>query len=451
MAIIKAKRGNVIYIYEVESYRDKDSGKIKTKWKICGHLDDDGNFIPSKGRTLNNLPAEIHELTRTTKEIRVVEKKEEKRNSEELPTETKGLSMTVTSKNIENETTEANHQVPQEVKALAIPERKTEIQETESEVTEAEIVTGISSIVRSDKYSFGTTKAEGIVFDARKNEGLYTDSGGAVNVSRNEIKRKEINVMVSLDFSELKKEGEIVIAYENRLTPFDRAVYNAIATLWETGHRNKMKNNEYLTPRIIFHLLSGNADEGKSISPGMREAILRSIHKMSSTDIIIDASAEAKAYGYKKFVFDGKLLHAFFAKKVNINGNEAEDCIHILKIPALYDYAKLKNQIGNVDIKMLNIPKFRNTSENIELKEYLLQRIMGIKNAKNRMNESIRYETIYDYLRIEAPTKHALQVKHKKIRDQVKKILDFWKSKKLIRSYREEKEGKIIAKITLTC
>ena len=400
MAMIHRKVGETTYVYEA-IYESIENGKQKYKWKCIGKLDEKGNLIPSKKKTL------------------------------ELPTENQ-----------------------EEVKALAIPEKSKEIQNPE--VVEAEIVADVIT-TRVDKYTFGTSKTEGVVFDTRKNEGLYTPEGGAINVSRNEVKRKEINVMVSLDFSELKKE-EVTIYRESRLTPFDRAVHNAIATLWEEGHRNGMKSNEYLTPRIIFQLLSGNTGESKDISSEMRKAILESVDKMSSTKITIDNSEEAKTFGYKKLKYFGSLLDSKRIEGVKINGNKVEDCICILQSPALYDYAKLKNQIGTIDIRMLNIPKlddlhiiFRNTPQNIELKEYLLQRIIGIKNQKSKMSETIRYETIYEYLRIEAPTRKTFLVKCKKLRDKVKFLLEYWKRQNLIKGYKEEKEGKIIAKIIITC
>ena len=427
MAIIKKKRGNTTYVYEAV-YESIENGKQKYKWKLQGKLDENGNLIPSPS----------------------------KKKVSELPTENQ-----------------------EEVKALAVPDKSIEPQK--AEVVEAEIVDDVIT-TRVDKYTFGTSKTEGVVFDTRKNEGLYTPEGGAINVSKNEIKRKEINVIVSLDFKKLREEG-VTIDMEYRLTPFDRAVHNAVATLWEEGHRNGMKNNEYITPRIIFQLLSGNTGESKDISSTMRKAILRSIDKMRHTEITINNSEEAKAFGYKKLKYFGSLLDSKRIEGVKINGNQVEDCICILQSPALYDYAKLKNQIGTIDIRMLNIPKlklkqlkpkseadddkskdkskaddesyifyiFRNTPQNIELKEYLLQRIMAIKNQKSKMSETIRYETLYDYLRVKAPTRSTLLVKHKKIREKVKLLLEYWQSEKFIRDYKEEKEGKVIAKITITC
>ena len=113
----------------------------KHKWKVIGHLDEAGNFIPSKkmrGKKPEDFPAEIQRITTTTTKIRVVNNKEEKRNFEELPAETKELSMTATSENVENESRTTEAEVPEEVKALAVPEKGTQNEKTET--VEVEIV-----------------------------------------------------------------------------------------------------------------------------------------------------------------------------------------------------------------------------------------------------------------------------------------------------------------------
>ena len=97
---------------------------------------------------------------------------------------------------------------------------------------------------------------------------------------------------------------------------------------------------------------------------------------------------------------------------------------------------------------MLDTP-LSNTSENIELKGYLLRRIASLRNSKNNMSDTIRYDTLFEYLRINNSEK-ALRQKHQEIRKKVKQLLDFWIEKGLISSYKEEKEGKSIAKITIT-
>ena len=81
---------------------------------------------------------------------------------------------------------------------------------------------------------------------------------------------------------------------------FDKAVHNAIATLWVAGHQDGKNFNEYLTPRIIFQILSGSINESREIGPEIRKAILRSIDKMRNTEITIDNSEEAQKLGTRK-------------------------------------------------------------------------------------------------------------------------------------------------------
>ena len=85
MAIIKRKRGNVIYIYE-KKYAGIKDGKKQWNEEVLGHIDENGNFVASKGRNLDNLPAEIKQITKTITEFRVVEKEE--KPEDQLPVET---------------------------------------------------------------------------------------------------------------------------------------------------------------------------------------------------------------------------------------------------------------------------------------------------------------------------------------------------------------------------
>ena len=86
MAIIKRKRGSVIYLIDKIYVGFKD-GKRQYKEEALGHYDENGNFIASKGRNLDNLPAEIKQITKTITEFRVVEKSEPDRQKAEKPDE----------------------------------------------------------------------------------------------------------------------------------------------------------------------------------------------------------------------------------------------------------------------------------------------------------------------------------------------------------------------------
>ena len=84
----------------------------------------------------------------------------------------------------------------------------------------------------------------------------------------------------------MKKLG-VTIENEQRLTPYDREIHNAVSTLCAAG-------NEYINPQMIFQVLSGNTGQRAKISNEAREKILRSIDKMRYTEIEIDATEEVR-------------------------------------------------------------------------------------------------------------------------------------------------------------
>ena len=148
MAIIRKKIKNTTYVYEA-IYSGIENEKRKYKWILKGKLDANGELIPSK-----------------------------KRNPEELTTETEKLSMTAAFENVENESTETAHQVSQEVKALAVPEKET--QNEKNETVEAEIVDNnddknLPQVVskKSSQYKFGISKVDNVLFDEEKNPAIY--------------------------------------------------------------------------------------------------------------------------------------------------------------------------------------------------------------------------------------------------------------------------------------
>ena len=185
------------------------------------------------------------------------------------------------------------------------------------------------------------------------------------------------------------------------------------------------------------------------MSEETRVKIVKSIDKMIVTRITINATAEVKANMIAEAIYENYLIPA---KKVSliVNGQLVKDCIILLDTLPLFAYARQKNQIITVDVKLLDTP-LTNTPENIELKAYLIRRISSMSNTKNNMRDVIRYDTLYEYLNITASNDNARKVKHKQIRDKVKKVLDYWMLKKFIKGYKEEKEGRSVTKVTIYC
>ena len=422
MAIIKRKKGNATHVYEV-IYEGIENGKRKYKWKLKYKLDENGNLIPSKRKT------------------------------PKLPTENQ-----------------------EEVKAIAVLEQSTENQKPE--VFEAQIVNDeqqeFQQVIskRASQYKMGISKLDNTIFSPSKNPAIYEKSDinqVKIKVSRENSQKKRIETLLYIDFNDAKQNG-FVIPYEEYITPYDREIHNAVATLASAG-------NQYISPSMIFQLLSGYAENDgtkkNNMSNESREKIIKSLEKMRFTSIKIDATAEVKQGMIAEGIIESYLIPA---KRVEIilNGQRVTDCIQLLDTLPLLKYSNQKNQIASVDIKMLKTPLI-NSPENIEIKCYLLRQILSMSNSKNNITNVIRYDSLYDYLKIQAPNKNQLKKKHKKIRDKVKKLLDFWKKdnnendeneqdeqqdvqekkeqekeeERLIKNYKEEKEGRCLAKIII--
>lgn len=243
-----------------------------------------------------------------------------------------------------------------------------------------------------------------------------------VEVIKKTKSRKPIYTMVSIDHSEL--EG-VQINGRRELTPFDREVHDAIVTLLIEG------GNQYITVNMIYQTMTGKSSA--HCSPKQAEAISDSITKLMFSHAIIDATQEATVdKRISRARYDSNLLNAK-RLTVSINGTTTE-AIQVLATPILYDYANQKNQIGRFDMKLLDSPLNKN-EETIILEGYLRRRVDTIK--KGSLAPTILYETIYKQLDITAGSQASYNNKTKKIRDNVKRLLDFWKKEGFIKGYVE--------------
>ncbi len=236
--------------------------------------------------------------------------------------------------------------------------------------------------------------------------------------------RKTIYTMVTIDFAELEN---VQISGRRELTAFDREVHDSIITLFVEG------GNTYITTNMIYQTMTGK--NNAHCSPKQAEAISDSITKLMFSHVIIDASQEAKLdKRVTRAKYDSNMINA---KRVTIsvNGQTAE-AIKILDNPILYDYAQQKNQIGRFDVKLLDTPNNKN-EETIILEGYLRRRILSIKGS-SKLSPTILYDTVYKQLDLsKIKSDSAMRNKTQKIRDSVKKALDYFKKEGFIKGYTE--------------
>ena len=265
-------------------------------------------------------------------------------------------------------------------------------------------------------------------------DGNITDDGlTALRVSRKKS-NKEVTAVVSIDYEGL---NGVEIKGKRELSDYDREVHNAITSLYVEGE------NEYITANMIFHTITGNEKSGASDKQA--EAISNSITKLMFSHLFIDNKEEAAAYKVDHFRYDASLLPAERVT-VTLNNNVVE-CIHLFREPPLYSYADTKKQVGRMDIKLLNTPVNKN-EEVIVIQSYLYRRILAMKGSSH-LSPTVLYDTIYKKINIEAASDGALRKKKNKVRDTVRKILDFWKAEKFIKGYSENKKGQEIVSVTI--
>lgn len=262
---------------------------------------------------------------------------------------------------------------------------------------------------------------------------LYDENGVNVNIGGRKSK-KEILSFARLDYS----DNAIQISGGKELTQYDREVHDALVTLYIDG------KNEYITPQMIYRAMTGNPEA--KLPPKQQEAISNSLNKLMCSKLVIKASdAECKAYGFDKWTYEETVIQGG-KSTVRMKG-EVIETYHLRSEPALYTYAKFKNQICRLDIKLLNSPVNKN-EENITLQGYLLRHINGIKGGK--LSPTILYKSIYKQLNIQASSDGALRKKKLKVRNTVKKILDYLKAHDFIKNYTENSDGQEVTGITIS-
>ena len=197
--------------------------------------------------------------------------------------------------------------------------------------------------------------------------------------------KREILALYSIDFDKLQHD----LGIEKRLLPFDKRVYIAAAALWNAG-------NDGFTITQIHHAM-GNTSRPAS---DQVEKIDRALTKMQGAKIYLNNKQEADALkGREQFVYDGSLLPFERVRRI-VNGQITDGVIHLFREPPLISFAKMRKQVTTIDVKLLQSP-ISKTDANLQIDDYLIERISKAKNPKNSRNrpkeERILYKTLYEH------------------------------------------------------
>ena len=252
------------------------------------------------------------------------------------------------------------------------------------------------------------------------------------------------------------------------LSEYDRNVYDAVTSLYVGGDPSHI-----MTPAMVYRAMTGMSDT-EDPSPQQIKAVTDSLNRLSCIRAEVDCTMELKARrialnleGYVRSGWIGTYLLNTTSIRVEAGGKEYR-AYKIEKAPILYAYSKALNQVLSVPSHMLDIKavesagliaandRISNTEGRIAIKGYLLRRIEGMKNPKNKLlSRSISLQSyekdgrhhagLYEIAGKVEPSK----TEAARIRGYVDSALSFWESGGYIKGYTWKKSGRKIIGIEI--
>lgn len=252
---------------------------------------------------------------------------------------------------------------------------------------------------------------------------LEQDAGKELKIAAEKRgSKKQLDIIYSINFEELD-EGMTIT---KRLTSFDKRVYIAISALFNAG-------NNVITLTQIYYAMGYTGKPGKKD----KERINYSITKMTGARIYVNNKEEADEYKYDKFIYDGSLLPIERGSVVS-KGKLSEAAIHLFREPPIISFAKSRNQITTLDVKLLQSP-ISKTDANLRLEDYLITRIARAKSGRGQRR--ILYKTIYEKIDLELETPDNQKNIKKRLSNKIKAYLDYYVTCKYISRYTMEQDG----------
>lgn len=245
------------------------------------------------------------------------------------------------------------------------------------------------------------------------------DAHGQMKMNFRTGKTKDVLVFYSINFDELDPALKI----SKKLTPYDKRVYIAAAALFNAG-------NDVITATQIFREM-GNSSQP---APEQIQKIWDSLTKMRAAVIQLDNQKETetiKKYGI--FKYDGQLL-PFERISAYINNTLTDAAIHLFREPPLVSFARQRNQVTTITRKLLESP-ISKTEANLQLEDYLLERIGHMKKPNSTTPRKILFATIFNNCGIESRSQR------NRAPEKIKRYLEWYKKNGWIQDYEMQADG----------
>lgn len=243
----------------------------------------------------------------------------------------------------------------------------------------------------------------------------------AIGVESEEDKRKgkQVDIAYSIDFRELEELENVKIT--RKLEPFDKRVYIAIGALFDSGQAT-------MSYQQIYKAMGYS----KRAGAGALKKIDAAVTKMAGAKIYIDNLQESEEYKSRvHFKYDGPLL---MTERITamVDGQPAECVIRVHRSLVLLDFARERKQFTTIQRRLLDSP-ISKTNANIQLEDYLIERISHMKNGKAQPR--MLFATIYKNADIKT-TKQKQRAWPK-----IQKLLDHYVKCAFIKGYQKDADG----------
>lgn len=287
------------------------------------------------------------------------------------------------------------------------------------------------------------------------------DGQYALTWAVNQAPQKKEAVPVYMALTYEGTEGKIT----KKLTGYDIAVYNAVATRFYYWQLDSPQKPLYITPQEIWRTMNGKKSGDGQAKPSKAQVkrVCASLDKMSFTRFQMDITNEIREFNL--YIDDERitngyietyLLNSHKATAITNKGNIAQYYV-VAEEPILYSYNRMKGHILEVPYELLDTSAKTSDTENVtEFRNYLLQQIQLMKNAAEeksgkyfKRSNVILLESIYKNTGILTPERRAertaftsdsarqtyVRKTRKADREKIEGILEAWTAKKWIRGY----------------
>ena len=235
------------------------------------------------------------------------------------------------------------------------------------------------------------------------------------------------------------------VTFDRKFDVIDQLIMNSIYSF-------QRADTIFFTDRNILQHIFGNvADHFQS---ELVELIEQHMDKLKYMRISMDLkdkfgnNEHIKIHGekYRPVELEESLLDVSILKMKSAKNSKIIKVYRINRLSPIFKYAEKLKQITSWQTELMKVP-VRKTIQNALLCSYLLVKISLIKNFKNKYkNNGILFTTIHEDLNLDVDNRN----KVKNIRDNIRKMFDYWLKIGLIKSYRFEKRGTSFYKISFT-